>query len=121
MNLRPLMIVLAACIALPAGAAEKNPPKLKFDTILPEVRLPAYKDLPGVKTPEELEASRADGFTCTTALRSYRNDDPRAGFRRTLPRQVYRCEKNGIVVESRELPARGAWMPGINPSDARMD
>jgi len=69
-----------------------------------------------VKTPEEVEAARADGFTCTTTLSTQRQDGVE-GFDRSLPERVYRCEKNGIVLESRNPPARGVWMPGINPPD----
>jgi len=109
-----LSLVLALLFAgiAAAGAAEKKLPKLNLDT----QPAPAYQDLPGVKTPEEVEAARADGFTCTTTLSTQRQDGVE-GFDRTLPERVYRCEKNGIVLESRNPPARGAWMPGINPPD----
>lgn len=114
--MRQLLLVLPLLLAgiAAVGAAEKKLPKLNLNA-QPE---PAYQNLPGVKTPEEIEAARADGFTCTTSLSTRRQDDAE-GFERSLPERVYRCEKNGIVLESRNPPARGVWMPGINPPDAR--
>lgn len=109
-----VFLVLLLAGAATAGAAEKKLPKLNLDA----QPTPAYQDLPGVKTPEEMEAARADGFTCTTTLSTHRQDGSE-GFDRSLPERVYRCEKNGIVLESRDPPARGVWMPGINPPDAR--
>lgn len=110
-----IAILLVASTA--AEAAEKRQPALNFN-MPPQ---PAYKDLPGVKTPEQIELERSnDGFSCTTALRTTRFSNPGDGFSRSLPERVYRCEKNGVVLESINPPARGAWMPGINPPDARV-
>lgn len=108
------LLLLAVPLAGSALAADRQPPALD----LKQLPRPAYKDLPGVRTPEELEAMRNDGFTCTTVLRTYRSNS-REGFSRTLPERVYRCEKDGLIVESPAPPARGQWMPGVNPPDAR--
>lgn len=100
-------------------AEEKKVPRLDLKKLPGPEKGMAYEDLPGVMTPEELEASRADGFKCTTVLRRYRRDNTDGGFRYSLPERVYQCEKNGVVFESSSPPARGAWLPGINPPDDR--
>lgn len=116
MHALPLAILAFLAGLAAATAAERKLPKLNLD--MPP--LPAYRDLPGVKTPEEIEAERSnDGFRCTTTLRTRRIDNSKGGFSRSLPERVWLCEKNGLAVESRNPPSRGAWLPGINPPDAR--
>lgn len=111
-----LMASFTAVFCGPVLAAEKPPRKLDFSK--PINPPPVYRDLPGVAPPAPFGAGDDDGFTCTTVLRTYRNDS-RRGFSRTLPVRVYRCERNGIVIEQPNPPARGQWMPGINPPDYR--
>ena len=119
--MRGLSILLAVCalIALTgqAGAAEKAKPTPKGGIDFSKPLGPAsdYPDLPGVKKYDPLKADDNDGFTCTTVLRSQRDDD--SPFGRTLSRRVYRCEKNGFVIEREDPPLRGEWLPGINPPD----
>jgi hypothetical protein len=117
--MRGLSTTLAVCVLIAltgqAGAAEKAKPKGGIDFSKPLGPASDYPDLPGVKKYDPLKADDNDGFTCTTVLRSQRDDD--SPFGRTLSRRVYRCEKNGFVIEREDPPLRGQWLPGINPPD----
>ena len=119
--MRGFSILLTLCALVvttgSAGAAEKakSKPKGGIDFSKPVGPASDYPDLPGVKKYDPLKADDNDGFTCTTVLRSQRDDD--SPFGRTLSRRVYRCEKNGFVIEREDPPLRGEWLPGINPPD----
>lgn len=68
-----------------------------------------YKDLPGVQSPEKAKEPE-DPARCTQEVRM------RSALRRDLyasdsPGMVYRCEKDGIVIESARPPLRKYWNP----------
>lgn len=70
-----------------------------------------FKDLPGVRAQDQM--SFDEGYTCKTVTVA-----PRLNQRRTLedtmPRIMYRCEKDGIVYQGSSPPTSG-WYPGVNP------
>lgn len=68
-----------------------------------------YKDLPGVRSSDDA-AGKDDQAKCTQEVRlqsALRRND----FDEGRPGIVYRCEKDGIVVESPRPPLRKYWNP----------
>ncbi|EHS52381.1 hypothetical protein PDO_0009 [Rhizobium sp. PDO1-076] len=72
-----------------------------------------FTDLPGVK-PQDPQLF-GDGYRCETFTAAPRRIDARE-LRNSLPRTIYRCEKNGIVYQGTQPPTSGrGWYPGVNP------
>ncbi len=68
-----------------------------------------YKDLPGVR-PSDAEGPKKEEPTCTQEVR-LQNAMRRDSFGDPGPGMVYRCEKDGITVESARPPLRKYWNP----------
>jgi hypothetical protein len=128
-RMRPLLPVLLMLLAgFASGALADNPktrPKLKLP-VPPPIASQAYKDLPGVKRPEDRVDENA--YACDTDLartRGYRSRGPFGDERRYrdglwddgLPVLVYRCTRGPVTFESTRQPVSRDWLPGINPRD----
>lgn len=73
----------------------------------------SFTDLPGVK-PQDPQLF-GDGYRCETFTAAPRRIDARE-LRNSLPRTIYRCEKNGIIYQGTQPPTSGrGWYPGVNP------
>lgn len=127
--LRPRLPVVVALlfVCLATQALADNPktlPKLKLP-VQPPVTSQAYKDLPGVKRPEDVVDENA--YACNTGLaetRGYYHGPFREGRRYRdglwddgLPELVYRCTRGPVTFESTRQPISKDWFPGINPRD----
>lgn len=69
-----------------------------------------YKDLPGVEDPQDKQAEAGDPPECSKEV-VFRNQRGRDGLISDDTGIVYRCEQNGIVVESTRPPIRRNWNP----------
>lgn len=68
-----------------------------------------YKDLPGVQDPEKIKPPE-DEAECSQEL-VLRNFGRRHGLTPDETAILYRCEKNGIVIESARPPRGQNWNP----------
>lgn len=72
-----------------------------------------YKDLPGVRQDPGPDGT-VDAPNCTQEVR-LQNGMRRNADGERAPTIIYRCEKDGLVIESPRPPVRKYW----NPLDAR--
>lgn len=72
-----------------------------------------YKDLPGVK-PSDRDREEGRSTNCTQELRQ-RHLGRMRDFGPATGGIVYRCEDNGVIIESERPPLRKYW----NPLDER--
>ncbi len=105
-RLKALVTIISLATAAPMAVAQD------FSSDALKKAFP-YKDLPGVR-PSDASKDEDDAMNCTQEVRLQnamrRNADGEPG-----PGIVYRCEKDGIVVESARPPLRKHW----NPLDAQ--
>ncbi|HBF31516.1 hypothetical protein [Rhizobium sp.] len=88
----------------------------------------SYKDLPGVKSQEEVaREAMKPSYTCKTDTVLMRGKGTRDFhfLGSGMPRTVYNCTTGngddgasfGLSYTGSEPPKTGAWLPGINPRD----
>lgn len=73
-----------------------------------------YKDLPGVEDSNNKQATADDPPQCSRQI-VFRDQTSRDGRMFDDNGIVYRCEKNGIVVESTRPPILRNWNPLAEP------
>ena len=101
-----IVAALLAAFLLPALPAVAQEKAIDFSRA---GRDEAYRDLPGVVTPEELEASRKP----VVCVRKY-NDRPFNDNWRLGRNMVYSCTYGDVTVETNQLPySREREMRGI--------
>jgi len=110
-NFKWIMIALTIMLSASHSHADFNVDAYQF---APD----AYKDLPGVKSPDDL-AKLPDDYTCETTLLSTRN--PPGRYRdvfgaRGLPTTGYKCtSKNGQVYSGTAHPKARNNRPQVEP------
>lgn len=92
-------VVMCLWLALPLGVAARD---LDFTTIVPK---DPFKDLPGVKAPQQ--DPNSDAAACTSRIeRAFPRDwHSRDG----LGHRVYRCDMGNITIESDKRPDEIDW------------
>jgi len=128
LSVLPVLLLLLVGLATDALAdTAKARPRLKLPAP-PPIATNSYKDLPGVKRPQDvveenpyacntdLAETRAYGYDSRGRHRDHRRyrdglwDDG-------LPVLVYRCTRGAVTFESTRQPISKDWFPGINPRD----
>jgi len=131
----PILLLLAGLATDALADTAKARPRLKMP-VSPPIASNSYKDLPGVKRPEDVVEENP--YACNTALaetrgygynESARHHSRHRDYRRYrdglwddgLPVLVYRCTRGAVTFESTRQPVSKEWFPGINPRDLSDD
>jgi hypothetical protein len=91
-----IAVLLLAALS-PVGASAGSPHAIAWNKVVYP-----YKDLPGVKAPQQAE----EKFNCSTTIA-----DPSDfyGYHHGYPRLVYVCDQNGVISQSTRPPNYSYW------------
>lgn len=108
MNGRRLLTLLALSLAATGGVHAGSASK---DAVRDGATY-AYKDLPGVVSPDQLPDTSYKCTTATTFVRSHRGS---IFFTDGMPVLVYQCTDGTFTYQGTNPPISKEWMPGVNP------